>query len=72
MSDHNGIRYLFEQLNLNARQARWLAMISEFDFDIRYIKGMKNIVADTLRRRVLVNHITTMSSYWKDLQDHIL
>jgi len=39
MSDHSGLRYLFEQPNLNARQARWLATISEFNFEIRYIKG---------------------------------
>ncbi len=39
MSDHIGLRYLFDQPNLNARQAKWLAMINEFDFEIRYIKG---------------------------------
>ena len=36
MSDHIGLRYLFDHPNLNARQARWLAMINEFDFEIRY------------------------------------
>eukprot|EP00253_Pinus_taeda_P035159 PITA_35159 len=35
MSDHIGLRYLFDQLNLNFRQARWFATISEFDFEIR-------------------------------------
>jgi len=39
MSDHIRFRYLFDQLNMNPREARWLAMISEFDFEIRYIKG---------------------------------
>lgn len=38
-SDQNGLRYLFEQMNLNSRQARWLATINEFDFEIKYIKG---------------------------------
>jgi len=32
MSDHIGLRYLFDQSNLNARQDRWLARISEFEF----------------------------------------
>ena len=32
MSDHNGLRYLLDQPNLNARKARRLAMISKFDF----------------------------------------
>ena len=39
MSDHSGLRYLFDQPNLNVKQARWLAMHSEFEFEIGYIKG---------------------------------
>jgi len=63
MSDHSGLRYLFEQPNLNSMQARWLAMVSEFDFEIRYIKGKENMVIDALSRKIQVNHIATMSSY---------
>lgn len=50
MSDQIGLRYLFDQSNQNARQARCLAMISNFDFEIRYIKGKENRVADVLSR----------------------
>lgn len=64
MSNHSGLRYLFYQLNLNVRQARWLAKISEFDFKISYIKGKQIRVADALSRRVQVNHIATMSFLW--------
>ena len=71
MSDHIGLRYLFDQLNLNARKAIWLSMINEFDFKIRYIKGKENRVADPLSRRVQVNHLATMSSYGTNLQDRI-
>ena len=39
MRNHNGLRYLFDQPNLNAKKSRWLAMMNEFEFDIRYIKG---------------------------------
>lgn len=49
-----------------------MAVISEFDFEIRYIKGKENRVADSLSIRVQVNHIETMSSYGKNLQDQIL
>jgi len=52
MSDHSGMRYLFDQPNLNAGQARWLAMLSEFEFEITYIKGKENNVANALSRRV--------------------
>ena len=72
MSDHSGLRYLFDQPNLNVRQARWLAMIREFDFEIKYIKGKENRVAYSLNRRVQVHHLTTMSSYGTDLQGRTL
>eukprot|EP00253_Pinus_taeda_P005955 PITA_05955 len=72
MSDHHGLRYLFDQLKLNVGQARWLAIISEFNFEIKYIKGKENRVIDALSRQVQVNHIAATSSYGTNLQDHIL
>ena len=72
MSDHSGLRFLFDQPNLNVRQARWLAMISEFDFEIRCIKGKENNVKNSLSKRVQMNYIAVMSSYGMDLQDRIL
>jgi len=72
MCDHSGLRSLFDQLNLNAKKARWFATISEFDFEIRYIKGKDNRVVDALSRRVHVNHKETMSSYGTYLQGGIL
>ena len=72
MSDHSGLRYLFEQSNLNARKSRWLAMINEFDFEIRYIKGKDNRVIDALSRWIQVNHIAAISSYGTNLKDRIL
>lgn len=67
MSDHIGLRYLFDQLNLKTRQGRWLATISEFDFEIRYIKGKENRVEDSLSGRVQVHHLAAMRSYGIDL-----
>lgn len=72
MSDHGKLRYLFDQLNMNVRQDRWLATLSEFNFEIRYIKGKENRVADAFSRKVQVNHIATMSSYGIELHDRIL
>ncbi len=37
-------------------------------FEIRYIKGKENNVADVLSRRVQENHISIVSSYGIDLQ----
>lgn len=39
MLDPRGLKYLFDQPKLNARKERWLALISDFDFEIKYIKG---------------------------------
>jgi hypothetical protein len=41
LTDNSGVKYLFSQPELNARQARWLAFLSEFDFEVRHIKGKK-------------------------------
>ena len=36
---HCGLKYLFDQPTLNARQARWLEFLCDFDFEIKHIKG---------------------------------
>ena len=38
---HYGLKYLFDQPNLNVRKARWLYFLCEFDFEIKHIKGKK-------------------------------
>jgi hypothetical protein len=52
LTDNNGVKFLFSQPNLNARQARWLAFLSEFDFKVRHIKGKENKEEDYLSRRI--------------------
>jgi hypothetical protein len=49
--DHSGLKYLFGQPTLNARQVRWLEFLSEYDFDINHIKGKENKVVDALSIR---------------------
>jgi hypothetical protein len=38
MTYHSGLRYLFYQPKLNVRQAKWMDLLSEFDFEIKHIK----------------------------------
>jgi len=71
MSDHSGISYMFDQSNLNPMQVRWLATLSNFNFNIVYIKGKENRVANAFSRRVRVNHIATVSSYGMELHKWI-
>jgi hypothetical protein len=70
--DHNGLKYLFDQPTLNARQSRWLEFLSEYDFDIKHIKGKENKVVDALNRRVHEMHATTISMYQSYLKHRIL
>jgi hypothetical protein len=70
--DHNGLRYLFDQSSLNARQSRWLEFLSEYDFDIKHIKGKDKKVVDALNRRVHEIHATTISMYQSDLKHKII
>jgi hypothetical protein len=70
--DHNGLKYLFDQPTLNARQSIWLEFLSEYGFDIKHIKGKENKVVDALSRRVHELHATTISMYQSDLKDRII
>jgi hypothetical protein len=71
-TDHNGLKYLFDQSNLNARKTRWLEFLCEYDFDIKHIKGKENKVVDALCRKVHELHATTISMYRTEIKDRIL
>jgi hypothetical protein len=38
-TDHSGLKYLFEQSNLNSSKTRLLECLSEYEFEIKHIKG---------------------------------
>ena len=39
MSNNISLKYMFDQQNINTRKARWIAFLSEYDFEIKHIKG---------------------------------
>ena len=47
-TDHKGLICLKTQRDLSHRQHRWLDVINEFNFDIKYIPGEMNRFMDTL------------------------
>jgi hypothetical protein len=70
--DQSGLKYLFEQPNLNVRQIIWMEFLSEYDFDIKDIKGKENKVVGALSRRVHLMHATTVSMHRSNLKRKIL
>lgn len=50
-TDHRSLQYLKTQPSLSGRQARWLDTMANYDFDIEYIDGKTNVIADGLSRR---------------------
>ena len=51
MSDHKSLTQFKTQPLLSGRQARWKDVLADFDFDIVYVEGKANVVADGLSRR---------------------
>lgn len=50
-TDHHSLVYLKQQKQVNSgRLARWLDFLSQYEFDIQYIKGETNSAADALSR----------------------
>jgi hypothetical protein len=53
-TDHCGLQHIFTKSDLNARQRNWSELLSEYDFEITYIKGTVNRVADALSWRLRI------------------
>ena len=50
-TDHQSLKYIFTQPDLNLRQRRWLELISDYDLGITYTPGKGNFMADALSRK---------------------
>ena len=64
-TDHNSLKYLPSQRELNLRQRRWMELIKDYDCVIDYHPGKANVVADALSRKTMQMHSnpTLVSSY---------
>ena len=50
-TDHQSLKYMYTQPDLNLRQQRWLETIVDYDMDISYTPGKANVMADALSRK---------------------
>ena len=54
MTDHRSLQHLQTQSGLAGRMARWAMIMSEYFYEIQYIKGSLNDAADTLSRLLTI------------------
>ena len=47
-SDHEALKFLKSQSNLNKRHAKWVEFIESFPYIIKHKRGMDNVVADAV------------------------
>jgi hypothetical protein len=71
LMDNSEVKYLFNHPDVNGRKSRWLAFLSEFDFEVRHIKGKENKVTNSLRRRVHGLFEINISREESDLEQRI-
>ena len=66
-TDHNSLKYFLEQKELNERQQKWVSEVQAYDFEIEYVKGKNNVVADALSRRPASLSLRSISTDWRAL-----
>ena len=54
-TDHANLQYWKSPRNLNQRTAKWHANLQEYDFQLEYIPGKTNTVADALSQHADIN-----------------
>ena len=66
-TNHNSLKYFLEQKELNEQQQKWVSKVQAYDFEIEYVKGKNNVVADALSRRPTSLSLMSISTDWRSL-----
>lgn len=68
-TDHNSLRWLFSFKDPQGQIARWLEVLSQYDFEIQLRKGKQHQNADALSRKPLENE--NLHSECKEFEENI-
>ena len=68
-SDHKPLKHWLQRPVINERHARWMTSTFGLDFDIEYVAGVDNVLADLLSRPPGVKR-STLGEFNKEVQCH--
>jgi hypothetical protein len=64
-TDHNSLRHILGKKELNERKHKWVSKLQAYAFDIKYVKGKKNVVVDAFSRKPKICSLVEISVDWK-------
>ncbi|KRH92479.1 putative LTR retrotransposon, partial [Pseudoloma neurophilia] len=59
-TDHKALKYIMNRGQSTSRLEKWMMTLQEYKFDIHYIKGSENILADFLSRPMNVEEVAIL------------
>jgi hypothetical protein len=71
-TNHESLKYIFTQLDLNLRQRRWLKLIKDYELEIHYHLEKANILVDVLSQKARCNYLPALRLTREESSTHVL